>query len=61
MPSTLLPSVAERYTHDVIALAAFGIDADSLRATEDRPCVSYQAMGQLVAAAMALTVDPLMM
>ncbi|CAN0057062.1 unnamed protein product [Scytosiphon promiscuus] len=49
----------ERYTHDVTALAAFGFDADSLRATEERPCVSLNAMNKIATAGMALTVDPL--
>ncbi|CAN0250653.1 unnamed protein product, partial [Scytosiphon promiscuus] len=51
----------ERYTHDVIALAAFGFDADSVRATRERPCVSFDAMSKVVAAAIALFTDPLMM
>ena len=37
-------TILERYTHDVIALAAFGFDADSVQATEDRPSVSFEAM-----------------
>ena len=54
-------SVSERYTHDVIALAAFGFDADSLRATEDRPSVSFEAMRSIIAAIMRLLMDPLSM
>eukprot|EP00752_Nemacystus_decipiens_P003173 g2936.t1 len=48
----------ERYTHDVVALAAFGFDADSLRATEDQPSVSFQAMRLIIAAMMKLMLDP---
>jgi len=33
-----------RFTHDIIALTAFGIDVDSTRATEDRPCPSFHAI-----------------
>lgn len=51
--------VTERYTHDVVALAAFGFDADSLNATEDRPCVSFQAMHNIIAAMMKLMLDPI--
>ncbi len=57
----LAPSCPDRYTHDVIALAAFGFDADSLRATEDRPSVSFQAMHTIVSAGMRLLMDPLSM
>ncbi|CAM9573088.1 unnamed protein product, partial [Scytosiphon promiscuus] len=51
--------IFERFTHDVIALAGFGFDADSVRATADRPSVSYQAMGNILEALMALLMDPL--
>ncbi|CBJ30458.1 cytochrome P450 [Ectocarpus siliculosus] len=50
-----------RYTHDAIALSGFGFDADSVRATKDRPSVSFEAMGAIVEAALALSVDPLAM
>ncbi|CAN0178058.1 unnamed protein product, partial [Ectocarpus fasciculatus] len=50
-----------RYTHDVIALSGFGFDADSVRATKDRPSVSFDAMGRIVEAFLALSVDPLAM
>ncbi|CAN0022014.1 unnamed protein product, partial [Ectocarpus fasciculatus] len=50
-----------RYTHDVISLSGFGFDADSVRATKDRPSVSFEAMGRIVEAALALSVDPLTM
>jgi len=45
----------------VIALAGFGFDADSVRATRDRPCVSFEAMDDLVVAFMKLIMDPLAM
>ncbi|CAN0228567.1 unnamed protein product [Pylaiella littoralis] len=51
----------ERYTHDVIALTAFAIDADSVRATKDRPCVSFEAMRGITGAIMALLMNPLAM
>lgn len=54
-------SVTEHYTHDVIALAAFAFDADSVRATKDHPCVSIDAMRRLADAIMALLMDPLAM
>lgn len=62
----LLPRIAPlffagRYTHDAIALSGFGFDADSVRATKDRPSVSFEAMGAIVEAALALSVDPLSM
>ncbi|CAM9461272.1 unnamed protein product [Ectocarpus fasciculatus] len=50
-----------RYTHDVIALSGFGFDADSVRATKDRSSVSFDAMGAIFEAALALSVDPLAM
>ncbi|CAN0394924.1 unnamed protein product, partial [Ectocarpus sp. 12 AP-2014] len=50
-----------RYTHDAIALSGFGFDADSVRATKDRPSVSFEAMGAIFEAALALSVDPLAM
>ena len=52
---------ADNYTHDVIALAGFGFDADSVRATKDRPCISFEAMNDLVIAFMKLIMDPLAM
>eukprot|EP00752_Nemacystus_decipiens_P003174 g2937.t1 len=51
----------ERFTHDVVALAAFGFDADSLRATNDRPSVSFQAMRTIIDSIMRLVMDPLSM
>lgn len=51
----------EHYTHDVVALAAFGFDADSVRATEDRPSVSFEAMGSIASAIMKLVMDPVSM
>ena len=33
-----------RFTHDIIALAAFGIDVNSTGATGDSPCPSYEAI-----------------
>eukprot|EP00903_Cladosiphon_okamuranus_P007588 g7361.t1 len=51
----------ERYTHDVIALAGFGFDADSVRSTKDRSSVSFDAMRKVVAAFMRLLLDPLSM
>lgn len=53
--------VTECYSHDVIALVAFGFDADSVRATDDCPSVSFQAMRAVVAALMKLAFDPLSM
>ncbi|CAM9729929.1 unnamed protein product [Ectocarpus sp. 4 AP-2014] len=50
-----------RYTHDAIALSGFGFDADSVRATKDRPSVSFEAMGAIIEAALSLSVDPLAM
>lgn len=54
-------SISAHYTHDVIALAAFGFDTDSTRATEDRPSVSFQAMRMITTAFMKLAMDPLAM
>lgn len=54
-------SVSEHYTHDVIALAAFAFDADSVRATKDHPSVSFAAMRKIADAIMALILDPLAM
>eukprot|EP00903_Cladosiphon_okamuranus_P020514 g18832.t1 len=48
----------ERYTHDVIALAAFGFDSDSLRETDERPSTSFQALRMIIAAMMKLMLDP---
>ncbi|CAN0553677.1 unnamed protein product, partial [Ectocarpus sp. 12 AP-2014] len=41
--------------------SGFGFDADSVRATKDRPSVSFEAMGAMFEAALALSVDPLAM
>ncbi|CAM9435860.1 unnamed protein product [Hapterophycus canaliculatus] len=51
----------DRFTHDVIALASFGFDADSVRATKDRPCASFEVTGKIVDALMALLIDPIAM
>ncbi|CAM9310328.1 unnamed protein product [Ascophyllum nodosum] len=33
-----------RFTHDIIALAAFGVDVNSTGTTADRPCPSFEAI-----------------
>jgi len=37
-------SIAARFTHDIIALAAFGMDMDSVRATAQQPCHTSDAI-----------------
>lgn len=37
-------AIAARFTHDVISLVAFGMDAGSLHATAERPCDSFDAV-----------------
>ena len=53
--------LAERFTHDVIALTSFGIDVDSLNATEDLPSASFDAIEVTVASLMALATKPMSM
>eukprot|EP00904_Undaria_pinnatifida_P007026 jgi/Undpi1/3453/HiC_scaffold_16.g06825.m1 len=48
-----------RFTHDVIALAAFGIDVDSTSAPLGRPCPSYEAIASATWTMMALARKPL--
>ncbi len=45
-PSTILliGAIAARFTHDIISLAAFGVDAGSINATAERPCDSFDAV-----------------
>ncbi len=52
------PSVSERYTHDVVALAACGFDSDSLRDTEERPSTAFRSLRVIIAAMMKLMLDP---
>ncbi len=33
-----------RFTHDIIALVAFGVDVGSITATPERPCHSFDAI-----------------
>lgn len=57
--SLSLGTAAARFTHDVIALAAFGVDVDSVRATVERPCKSFDAMATKTSAIDKLITKPL--
>lgn len=37
-------TLTARFTHDVIAMVAFGLDVRSISATADRPCDSFEAI-----------------
>lgn len=50
-----------RFTHDIIALTAFGFDANSMGATKDKPCKSYDSMAVIFDSLMALVMQPLAM
>lgn len=48
-----------RFTHDVIALTAFGLDVDSTSAAPGRPCPSYEAIASATYTIMVLAMKPL--
>eukprot|EP00752_Nemacystus_decipiens_P014601 g13003.t1 len=48
-----------RFAHDVIALAAFGVDVDSVSATVETPCESFDAMESKTYAVDKLLLKPL--
>lgn len=50
---------AARFAHDVIALAAFGVDVDSVSATAELPCKSFDAMTSKTSAIDKLILKPL--
>ncbi|CAM9472380.1 unnamed protein product [Hapterophycus canaliculatus] len=50
-----------RFTHDTIALAAFGLDVGSITATPGRPCYSYDAIETKTTAFQQLIGEPLAM
>ena len=52
---------SERFTHDVIALTSFGIDVDSLAATEASPSHSFDAIEATVSSLMDLATKPVKM
>lgn len=52
----------ERFTHDVIALSAFGIDVDSIgAAARGEACPSFDAMESATSTLMALNFSPMKM
>ena len=61
LPACTAMPLPERFTHDCVALAAFGLDADSLRATKGAPCPSFDCMETILKAFMALILKPLSM
>lgn len=52
-------SVTARFTHDIIALAAFGVDVGSITATPERPCHSFEGIEGATMAFEALVMNPI--
>lgn len=55
------PAISARFTHDIIALTAFGFDANSMGATKEKPCKSYDSMAVIFDSLMALLMQPMAM
>ncbi|CAM9971103.1 unnamed protein product, partial [Ectocarpus fasciculatus] len=47
-----------RFTHDIVALAAFGVDVGSITATEEEPCPSFDAIESTTSALINLIGKP---
>jgi len=51
--------VTARFTHDIIALVAFGVDVSSITATPERPCHSFDAIEVATTAFVQLIRNPI--
>lgn len=47
-----------RFTHDIVALAAFGVDVGAITATEEEPCPSFDAIERITSALISLMGKP---
>lgn len=47
-----------RFTHDIVALAAFGVDVGSITATEEEPCPSFDAIESMTTSLISLMGKP---